>query len=136
MAYCIYTAASVMMQDVKTGDIDANIKMQTFLHALRQGITTCPVVQRSLDIITSGLRADAVNLGASRMSNVGGIRPGESIVRRNYLPAFPYRDLDMGMRMDSNGPSLDLDGFSLLDSFPENHLDSMTPGEWFLPACE
>lgn len=131
MAYCIYTGASVMMQEVKRDDLQANIKMQTFLKALRQGITTCPVVQRSLDIITDGLRSENPNAAASKASGNGA---GQSLVARNYLPAFPYRDLDADGAVDANLGGMDLDGFSMLDCFPENHFDSLgAGGEWFMP---
>jgi hypothetical protein len=131
MAYCIYTGASIMMQDVKRGDVEANIKMQTFLHALRQGITTCPVVQRSLDIITNGLRSDNMAAVPALSDSQA---PGESLAACNYLPAFPYRDLDIDYTGDTNSKGMDLDGFSLLDCFPENHFDSMdVRGAWFAP---
>lgn len=58
MAYCIYTSASVSLADVKTGDKDASKRMQTFLRALQGGLATCPVLQRSLDIIGNGLKPD------------------------------------------------------------------------------
>lgn len=60
MAYCIYTAASVAVQDVNAGDVIAAHKMQTLLRALRAGITTCPMLQRSLDIIINNLKAHTV----------------------------------------------------------------------------
>ncbi|PVH70719.1 hypothetical protein DL98DRAFT_436466, partial [Cadophora sp. DSE1049] len=51
MAYCIYTGASVLLPDDKSGDRDARARIDTFLRALEGGRTTCPMVQRSLDII-------------------------------------------------------------------------------------
>ena len=136
MAYCIYTAASVMMQDVKSGDIEANIKMQTFLHALRQGIVTCPMVQRSLDIITDGLRSDNTTILPARSSNATAADGMNGMSGRNYLAAFPYRGLDVETAMNPSMGTMDLDGFSLLDCFPENHFDNMnSAGEWFLPTC-
>lgn len=132
MAYCIYTAASVMMQDVKKGDFEAHVKMQTFLQALRQGITTCPVVQRSLDIITNGLRSESMTVPLASCE----VPTDQSTMARNYLPAFPYRDLDVDCGVDFGQSSMDLDGFSLLDCFPEVQYDNMgTGGEWFLPSA-
>ncbi|CAK7221733.1 hypothetical protein SBRCBS47491_004627 [Sporothrix bragantina] len=56
MAYCVYTGASVLVQDVKQGcDAAAAAKIQTFLRALRLGVASCPLVRRSLDIITASL---------------------------------------------------------------------------------
>ena len=120
------------MQDVKSGDFEASIKMQTFLHALRQGINTCPVIQRSLDIITKGLRSEAVHITPAKTDHNAG---GESLIGRNYLPAFPYRDFDNDFGSDPTAGLADLDGFSLLDCFPENQFDHMAePGEWFIPT--
>ncbi|KJR88101.1 uncharacterized protein SPSK_07014 [Sporothrix schenckii 1099-18] len=61
MAYCVYTGASVLVQDMKQSrhrrrqDTAAASKIQTFLRALRQGMASCPLVRRSLDIITASL---------------------------------------------------------------------------------
>ncbi|CAK7216506.1 hypothetical protein SCUCBS95973_002821 [Sporothrix curviconia] len=60
MAYCVYTGASVLVQDVKQGcDAAAAAKIQTFLRALRLGVASCPLVRRSLDIITASLGSTA-----------------------------------------------------------------------------
>lgn len=53
MAYCVYTGASVMVQDVAAGDLETNMKILTFLEVLKEGTTTCPIVQRCLDISTT-----------------------------------------------------------------------------------
>src|SRR3569833_1403615 len=170
MAYCIYTGASALVQDVKLGDVEAARKIQTYIRALRQGVTTCPLEQRSLAIITGSLRAEPAQrpppssyvpsgAGGRRLSEddddddegigdeeeAGGQRvvdatagsAGGDAAGRNYLPAFPYRDMQLG----AGGPygteaaqlgNMDLDGVSLLDCFPENHLDHVT-GEWYMP---
>lgn len=120
-----------MMQEVKTGDLEASVKMQTFLNALRQGITTCPIVQRSLDIITEGLRSDSLSSAPSRANNTG---VDEGLMPRNYLPAFPYRGFDMYNAVDTSLGGVDLEDFSMLDSFPENHFDTLNgSGAWFMP---
>lgn len=126
MSYCIYTAASVMIKDVKAGDLEANDKMKTFLRALKQGTITCPLTQRSLDIINNNLQ-----FKTPRRPSLNGIPTTEGIEMANYLPAFPYLGLDVRTEsLDRNPTGMDLDGFSLLDSFPEQHIDAAT-GEWY-----
>ncbi|OGM50324.1 hypothetical protein ABOM_001034 [Aspergillus bombycis] len=133
MSYCIYTGASVLMQDVKKGDFDAQVKIQTFLQALRQGTTACPVVQRSLHIITNSLRADATNVPDARLACAP---TGQTPLARNYLPAFPYPDIDVGYSTNLNRGSTDLDGFTLLDCFPETQYGVMdSGGECFFPSA-
>ncbi|KAE8329954.1 fungal-specific transcription factor domain-containing protein [Aspergillus sergii] len=133
MSYCIYTGASVLMQDVKKGDFDAQVKIQTFLQALRQGTTACPVVQRSLHIITNSLRADATNAPDTRPACAPA---GPTPLARNYLPAFPYPDLGVGYSADVNHGSTDLDGFTLLDCYPETQCVIMdSGGECFFPTA-
>lgn len=127
MSYCIYTAASVMIKDVKAGDLEANETMQTFLRALRQGIKTCPLIQRSLDIINNSLQSKT-----PKLASLNGIFTTEGIATANYLPAFPYLDVGFTNQFttDRNATGIDLDGFSLLDSFPEQHINIET-GEWY-----
>lgn len=131
MAYCIYTGASVIVHDVKAGDLDASRKMQTFLRALQQGTITCPLLQRSLDIINNCLHTDVPRYASNN--------PAENslnAITANYLPAFPYLDLQVGGNLSNQATNLsgmDLDAFSLLDCFPENHINTTT-GEWYLPS--
>ncbi|OAA55544.1 Transcription factor [Niveomyces insectorum RCEF 264] len=207
MAYCVYTGASVMVQDVKLGDEAASRKIQTFLRALRLGVTSCPLVQRSLDIITESLRGQPAGGGpppqtagnsgnnninnntrssSSNSSSSGGDGndtsdgsngngngnlnvinntssgnsgnilsttinadaatatgatqapglPPDALLMRNYLPAFPYYntqiDLDGAVGDPYNMAAMDIDAFSLLECFPENHLDNAT-AEWYMP---
>ncbi|KFY36674.1 hypothetical protein V495_07690 [Pseudogymnoascus sp. VKM F-4514 (FW-929)] len=124
MAYCIYTGASAMVQDVKSGELEAKVKMSTFLRALNGGLKTCPIVQRSIDIINNSLQGSQ-----AWMPEIDNAAPDNSM--RNYLPAFPYRDAQMDPSNESNYNFIDLDAFALLDSFPENHIDAVT-GEWCL----
>ena len=133
MAYCIYTAASVTMQDIKTGDEGAQSKMQTFLKALQEGITTCPIVQRSLDIITDGLRGP---LSAPSQSQPSGVLTGSLYQERNYLPAFPYPNMDTDHSMYTSHGAADTDNFPLLDCFPETLYDGLgSESDWFFPQA-
>ena len=51
---------------------------------------------------------------------------------RNYLPAFPYRDVQVDYTNVGDFAIMDLDSFSLLDCFPENHIMEGT-SEWYNP---
>lgn len=124
IAYCVYTGASVMIQDVKTGDLEATLKMESFLRALREGIKACPIVQRSLEIITQGLNAESTAIHANNEESVS----GEGFPR-NYLPAFPTPDLSGAIELAEvdNFSGMDLEVFSFLDCFPEDNLDNLPP---------
>ena len=117
-----------MVPDVKRGDVAASRTIQTYIRALQQAVTTCPVVQRSLDIITSGLQVPQ----AHETTRSGDENGSETVHGQNYLPAFPYRDAQANTAETQAG-GVDLDAFSFLDCFPENHLDNVT-GEWYLPT--
>ncbi|GAD99980.1 hypothetical protein FG01795.1 [Paecilomyces variotii No. 5] len=127
MSYCIYTAASVMIKDVKSGDLEASRKMQTFLRALQGGTKTCPLIQRSLDIINNSL-----NSTTPRPATRNEAATVEGLSSMNYLPAFPYLDTELPTQpaSDWDPAGMDLDGFSLLDAFPEQHINNAR-GEWY-----
>jgi hypothetical protein len=126
MAYCIYTGASAIIQDVKSGNLDANSNMTTFLRALQGGLATCPVVQRSLDIINNSLQKPLSSQPRLRSESTGA-------PSKNYLPAFPNYDPQIDLGLGPNLGTMDLDASTFLDCFPENHID-METGEWCLPT--
>ena len=136
IAYCAYTGASVLVQDVKLGDVVAVRKVQTYIRALRQGVTTCPLIQRSLDIITSSLHSSEARVTVHGSGGPGPGGPGGHIksdpadVGRNYLPAFPYPQVQIDPAETS---TVDVDAFSFLDCFPENYLDHVAGG-WTMPS--
>ncbi|KAF2807541.1 uncharacterized protein BDZ99DRAFT_489809 [Mytilinidion resinicola] len=129
MAYCIYTGATVMVQDVKLGDLEAATKMQTFLRALEQGITSCPLVQRSIDILTNSLKSDSSN---TDLSGAGALSTSENLTFGHFLPAFPYCDPLVDYGNMANSSTMNVDSFSLLDCFPEYHMENAV-GDWFWP---
>lgn len=141
MAYCIYTGASVMTHDVKTGDAEARGKMQTFLRALQHGMVACPLLQRSFDIISNSLRPDNMRPSpdATTIPKDDGRNhiTTSNFMAANYLPAFPYVDppvyASFGTDDTVNRTSMDLDAFPFLDCFPENHIDTTT-SEWYIPT--
>jgi hypothetical protein len=131
IAYCVYTAASATIQEAKDGDFEANGKMMTFLEALKQGTKTCPVVQRSLDIITNNLKPDVDQTLQLQSYNASTEEP---VMSRDYLPAFPYPTLERTYDVDSSQQFMAMDETSL-DCFPEiQYTDMGVYGTWFLPA--
>lgn len=131
MAYCLYTGASVMMQDVNAGDLEANVKMMTFLEALEEGTKTCPIVQRSLDIIKSGLTPNSAP-GLIFSQDTSAI--DQAPLASGYLPAFPHCGPEVGNGPDMTLGSVEWDGVSMLDSFPETQYDDLSAtGTWFFP---
>lgn len=124
ICYCIYTGASVIVPDVNSGDLGASTRMQTFLRALHGGAVTCPVVQRSIDIINNNLTPQSRNLDTLQTRDTTNT---ESAIGR-YLPAFPVPENEVNYDMDFNAQDLDIDGFSLLNCFPEYHTSNVDPG--------
>ncbi|KAJ8613448.1 hypothetical protein MRB53_036933 [Persea americana] len=124
LGYCIYTAASVLVQDVKAGDKAASMGMATFLRALKQALKRCPVLQRSLDSINTGL-AGTMAIAASGPSSPMEWHP------QSYLPAFPYSSMPNGADVQSYYmETIGADSFPLLDSFPEMRLDQSQTWIW------
>lgn len=119
IAYCIYTGASVTIQEMK--EFTATAKLDNFLRALKHGISACPIVQRSLDIITKRLDTEATEVASKQP----GCLSSEGL---GYLPAFPSSDMGFDAFLNGElGPmDVDLDGFSVLDCFPEAQIDVFT----------
>lgn len=124
MVYCVYTGACGLIQDVRAGDQAARAKMNTFIRALEGGRTTCPIVQRSLDIITNSLESEIPTTTENTIQAVDGTVG---------LPAFP-REV-FGDPGPSAGYSygLDNDSHFWLDCFPENSVENW--GDWYMPPA-
>ncbi|KAF4450509.1 hypothetical protein F53441_6364 [Fusarium austroafricanum] len=137
MAYCTYTAATVVVQDLKDGRPGTVERFKTFTRALNAIRASCPGIQRSIDILTAVLESN----GGTTSVNQGTEEPeGEAdpdvplpaLCQFPQIPVFPY--LDFGtMSTDrpddanpdttaSTNPFFDLDSFPQLwfDDFPEN----------------
>jgi hypothetical protein len=111
MGYCIYTGASVVLEDAKQKSGSASATMQTFIRALNTGMRRCPLLERSLNIIIKGLQAVPVNRDVS----------DNAFMLNSYIPAFPYLD-SLGasytdMYPDMSGTSME--AMEMLDCFPE-----------------
>lgn len=155
-AYCIYTAASVLVPDANAGVSIAATRLHILLDVLRGGLTTCPVFKRSLDIINHNYvpptRSQAVSetsvdtwpaadtarnqfqpftqpISAPAVPSAESTFTFGPTAPLNYMPAFPC--LGMGLGGD-DGPfmpsTLDSD-LNFLDCFPESN---MAAGDWFL----
>jgi hypothetical protein len=124
IAYCIYTGASVLIADVNAGDLDANARMQTFLRALEGGVQTCPLVQRSIDIINNSLVATNISADTYQAADTS----KTDMTTGRYLPAFPFPEAGADYSIDFNAQNFDIDDFSLLNCFPEYQMSSVDAG--------
>ena len=138
MSYCIYTGAAVLVHDVKAGDVGASGKLQTFLRALHQGTATCPLLQRSIDIINNSLHGDpSAAIGTPAPLSTGNLPSNQAMPAvSSYLPAFPYTDMQLNLNQVSGQQlthvgGMDVDSFAMLDCFPENHMDATSQNSWF-----
>jgi hypothetical protein len=105
--------------------------MRTFQRALQSSVTTCPVVQRSLDIINNSLTSQTHDFDtshAAETAETADTATAEPSAGR-YLPAFPVPESEVvNYDFNFNTENLDLDNLSLLNCFPEystNNLDPM-----------
>ncbi|VUC20450.1 unnamed protein product [Clonostachys rosea] len=131
MGYCIYTGASAILEDAKRNKGPASQTLKTYLRALNAGMKTCPLLERSLQIIVKGLNrypADS-SLTFSDHPQPQGVAEVDfhvnSATMNSYIPAFPYLGPDMSM--DFCGGSYlgnqNPDSMSMLDCFPEMQTD-------------
>ncbi|KAH7196430.1 fungal-specific transcription factor domain-containing protein [Fusarium flagelliforme] len=122
MAYCTYTAATVVVKDMKDGRPGTKTRFETFMRALNAIRTSCPGIQRSIDILTRGLNSsDGPKTTASNEKN--GVEETQSAQGQGQMPAFPYYDFSDCVETSIN-PFFDLDSFPQLwfDDFSENML--------------
>ena len=111
MGYCTYTGASAILQEAKTGNAEANAKIQTFIRVLQEGSKRLPVLERSLDIIYKGL-----NPLCSHPRSTSETAPMENLTS-SYIPAFPHWDGD-SFRSSTGFGGLYVDPLAL-ECFPE-----------------
>jgi hypothetical protein len=137
MGYCIYTGASVVLEDAKSsGQGVGHPVLRTFLRALNAGMRRCPLLERSLNIIVKGLnrsaperreappaaRANGSDQDATPVP--GGAAGGVHL--NPYIPAFPYLDPPMpfDFSMDACLNEHNINSMAVLDCFPEMQLDA------------
>ena len=122
MGYCIYTGASVSLEDAKKTNNPTHATLRTFLRALNSGMQRCLLLERSINIIIkemSHISHDQAMLGE-------GIGPSEpAAVTGGYIPAFPYVD-SMGTMESTFGTDFshaDINSLQILDCYPEMQMD-------------
>ncbi|KAF5623594.1 regulatory protein [Fusarium sp. NRRL 25303] len=112
MAYCTYTAATVVVQDMKNGRPDTTQRFKMFMRALNAITVSCPGIQRSIDILTRGLGAVSVEQ-----------EPPAFPEQAPQIPAFPYTDFEYmfaeGVDETSHETATSSNPFFNLDSFPQ-----------------
>lgn len=126
MVYCVYTGASALIHDVKSGDTIARTRLNTFVRALEGGRSTCPIVQRSLDIIMSNIESSQPQEFTQPAT---GTQAADAL-----LPAFPRPLPEASYMPDSQPPvSFDADSHFWLDCFPENNND-LSLEDWYIQS--
>ncbi|KAG7406089.1 hypothetical protein Forpe1208_v014203 [Fusarium oxysporum f. sp. rapae] len=121
MAYCTYTAATVVVQDMKNGRPDAAERFKMFMRALNAITVSCPGIQRSIDILKKGL-GTAVEHDQELPPAVPEQAP--------QIPAFPYTDFGYIFAEEVDETSHDTttssNPFFSLDSFPQLWFDEFS----------
>jgi hypothetical protein len=127
MAYCIYTGATALLQDVKAGSQDASAKIRTFTRALRQGLKKCPLLQRSLDNIEKGMQSTHAS-----QPTVPTFQTLQDPNNHAFISAFPYYDYPGANSNDTNVDFGHANGAisSMLDCFPEVYVGN---SDWWPP---
>ncbi|KAL9561451.1 hypothetical protein ACKAV7_014298 [Fusarium commune] len=121
MAYCTYTAATVVLQDMKNGRPDTAERFKMFMRALNAITVSCPGIQRSIDILKKGL-GTAVEHDQELPPAVPEQAP--------QIPAFPYTDFGYIFAEEVDETSHDTttssNPFFSLDSFPQLWFDEFS----------
>uniref|UniRef100_A0A0D2Y6Z6 Zn(2)-C6 fungal-type domain-containing protein n=1 Tax=Fusarium oxysporum (strain Fo5176) TaxID=660025 RepID=A0A0D2Y6Z6_FUSOF len=121
MAYCTYTAATVVVQDMKNGRPDTAERFKMFIRALNAITVSCPGIQRSINILTKGL-GTAVEQDQEIQPAVPEQAP--------QIPAFPYTDFGYifaeGVDETSHDTTTSSNPFFSLDSFPQLWFDEFS----------
>lgn len=124
MGYCIYTGASVTLEDVKKNNDAAHATLRTFLRALNTGMRRCRLLERSLNII---IKEMSYSSSSSEQNIFAGraVQAESAPVTSGYIPAFPYIDPAAGMDLSIDGHfnRTDLSSMQVLDCYPEMQMD-------------
>lgn len=112
MSYCAYIAGTVAVQDVKDHIDGARQKVNTALRVLSAIRTSCPGIQRSMDIIAQCLATVSSDpTPTSQSTQTQAVR--EEIAVFDQMPTFPLNDFDF----DFNAPINASVPFSSLEPF-------------------
>ncbi|KAF4345145.1 pathway-specific regulatory [Fusarium beomiforme] len=128
MAYCTYTAATVVVQDMKDGRPGTVERFNMFMRALNAITDSCPGIQRSIDILTRGLGTSRAITSTDAQPPNYGITSEPSQLPQ--IPVFPYTDLGNLSAHVVDGTSHETtassDYFFSLDSFPQLWFDEFS----------
>ncbi|ENH71392.1 hypothetical protein FOC1_g10007622 [Fusarium oxysporum f. sp. cubense race 1] len=121
MAYCTYTAATVVVQDMKNGRPDTAERFKMFIRALNAITVSCPGIQRSINILTKGL-----GTAVEQDQEIQPVVPQQA----PQIPAFPYTDFGYifaeGVDETSHDTTTSSNPFFSLDSFPQLWFDEFS----------
>jgi hypothetical protein len=121
MGYCIYTGASVSLEDAKKTNNAEHSTLRTFLRALNCGMRRCRLLERSLNIIIKKMSHAFYDEGV-----LGNRAPhnGTATDTSGFIPAFPYIDPigAGGMNFDWYFSGTETSSMNLLDCFPETQM--------------
>lgn len=138
IVYCIYTGSSVLVKDVRSGDQSAAKLLQTYLRAMNEGVTSCPVIQRSLDIVMNGLNLnsqssvrdpDSGNASAPEVWPSSAPQPSNAPTADDFTTAHPGLNSAEDTSLSSL-PSL----YPAMDDGTNHPLNSWMPSVGYLPA--
>lgn len=118
MGYCIYTGASAVLEEAKSGQGMEHPTLKTFLRALNTGKGNCPCLERSLHIIIKGLGRPPQ---PSTVHEASGEIDMSAV--NSYIPAFPYLDPNypISLGMDSSLSVMDMDPMAVFNYSPDVH---------------
>ncbi|KAH7385407.1 fungal-specific transcription factor domain-containing protein [Phaeosphaeria sp. MPI-PUGE-AT-0046c] len=123
MGYCIYTGASVSLEDAKKTSNAEHPTLKTFLRALNCGMKRCRLLERSLNII---IKEMSRSFYASSLPGYEVANNELATAPSGYIPAFPYIDpIGTGEEIDFDWyfSGANTDSMNLLDCFPETQMD-------------
>jgi len=128
MSYCVYTGATVAVENLSNGIPGAVESVQTFIRALEGARrSTCPVIASSLDIIKMNVAQKCpdklVMLNLPMNQVVPPHHPGH-ISQQGMMPAFPYQPIQMDYSGQTNVFAVDPTASSMmLNSYPQHYVD-------------
>jgi hypothetical protein len=124
MGYCIYTGASVSLEDAKKTNNSEHPKLRTFLRALHSGMRRCRLLERSLNIIIKEISHSFRDQDAPDREERLAVSD-RSTATHGYIPAFPYTDPTGAGDFDFNlyFSEADMITTNILDCYPEMQMD-------------
>lgn len=136
MAYSIYIAATIAVQDLLSQNLLTSKSIQTFLRGLESIKSSCPGIQRSIDVISkhssSSSSLSSTNEGENEQSTIDPLSSistedifdnSTSIVPFDQLPPFPLANMSF-LNLPTNDSGIESESianpFVYLNSFPSD----------------